>query len=140
MKSIPLRIALMVLAGGWISIAQAAQPISGRWFTEDGKAIVQIGPCGKAVCGRISKVVKPTPGAPQNDAYNPDKNLRSRSIEGLTILTDFNDAGDLWKGQIYDPQSGKTYASKLTRNANGTLKVQGCIAFFCKTQTWTVAR
>ncbi|MEO7470189.1 MAG: DUF2147 domain-containing protein, partial [Sphingobium limneticum] len=29
---------------------------------------------------------------------------------------------------------------KVSRNANGTLKVQGCIAFFCKTQTWTAVR
>ncbi|MDX3909160.1 MAG: DUF2147 domain-containing protein [Sphingobium sp.] len=122
------------------SPASAAQPISGRWLTENGKAIVQIGPCGGAMCGQIAKVVKPTPGAPRNYAHNPDEKLRNRPIEGLTILSDFNDAGSLWKGQIYDPQSGKTYASKLARNANGTLKVQGCIAFFCKTQIWTPAR
>ncbi|AUW57221.1 DUF2147 domain-containing protein [Sphingobium sp. SCG-1] len=122
------------------STASAAQPIAGRWLTENGKALVQIGPCGKALCGQIVKVIKPTPGAPRNDANNPDEKLRARPIEGLTILSDFTDAGSLWKGKIYDPQSGKTYTSKLTRNSNGTLKVQGCIAFFCKTQTWAAAR
>lgn len=118
----------------------AATPVSGRWLTENGKAIVQIGPCGKAVCGHISKIVKPTPGKPHTDAYNPDEKLRNRPIEGLTILREFSEAGSLWKGKIYDPESGKTYASKLTRNPNGSLKVQGCVAFFCKTQTWTAVR
>lgn len=122
------------------STAFAAQPIAGRWLTENGKALVQIGPCGKAVCGQILKVVKHTPGAPRNDANNPDEKLRARPIEGLTILSDFTDAGSLWKGKIYDPESGKTYTSKLARNPNGSLKVQGCIAFFCKTQIWAAAR
>lgn len=120
--------------------AQAAQPITGNWLTEEGKALVQIGPCGKAVCGKIVKVLKHTPGRPGTDIANPDPKLRSRSIEGLSILTDFADAGSLWKGNIYDPESGKTYSSKLTRNPDGTLKVQGCIMFFCKTQTWRPAK
>src|SRR5947208_1164821 len=81
--------------------ASAAQPISGRWYSENGKALVQIGPCGKAVCGQIIKVVKPTPGAPRNDANNPDAKLRARPIEGLTILSGFVDAGSLWRGKIY---------------------------------------
>lgn len=133
--------ALLVFAALSVaSSAFAAQPIGGRWLTENGKAIVQIGPCGKAVCGHIMKVVKFTPGKPRNDAYNPDEKLRNRPIEGLTILSEFSEAGSIWKGKIYDPESGKTYASKLTRNPNGSLKVQGCIAFFCKTQTWTPAR
>lgn len=135
-----LAVAIATMAAAAPPALSAAQPISGRWSTEGGKAIVQIGPCGQAVCGRIAKVVKPTPGAPQNDANNPDVALRARPIEGLTILTGFTDSGSLWKGRIYDPESGKTYASKLSRNADGTLKVQGCIAFFCRTQTWRAVR
>ncbi|CAM8646053.1 MULTISPECIES: DUF2147 domain-containing protein [Sphingobium] len=120
--------------------AQAAQPVTGRWATVDGKAIVQIAPCGGDVCGRIEKIVKPTPGRPHTDIKNPDPALRSKPLVGLALLSGFEDAGDHWKGTIYDPESGKSYTSKLTRNGNGTLKVQGCIAFFCKTQTWTPVR
>ena len=121
--------------------AQAAQPVTGRWATVDGKAIVQIAPCGKHVCGRIEKILKPTPGRPQTDIKNPDPALQSKPLVGLALLTGFADEGGHWKGTIYDPESGKSYASKLTRNGNGTLKVQGCIAsFLCKTQTWTAVR
>ncbi len=136
----PRTLSLVIVTLALPTAASAAKPISGRWSTEGGKAIVQIGPCGKALCGRIARVVKPTPGAPRTDVSNPDAALRSRPIEGLTILTGFSDAGSLWKGRIYDPESGKTYTSKLTRNPDGTLKVQGCIAFFCRTQTWSAAR
>jgi uncharacterized protein (DUF2147 family) len=120
--------------------AQAAQPVTGRWATVEGKAIVQIAPCGREVCGRIEKIVKPTPGRPQTDIKNPDPALQSKPLVGLALLTGFKEDGDIWKGTIYDPESGKSYASKLSRHSNGTLKVQGCIAFFCKTQIWTPVR
>ena len=120
--------------------AQAAQPVTGRWATVDGKAIVHIAPCGKHVCGKIEKILKPTPGRPETDIKNPDQALRSRPLVGLPLLSGFADDGELWKGTIYDPESGKSYTSKVSRNPNGTLKVQGCIAFFCKTQTWTAVR
>jgi uncharacterized protein (DUF2147 family) len=115
----------------------AAQPIGGRWATVEGKAIVEIAPCGNNVCGRIVKIVKPTPGRPHTDVENPDPKLRGKPLEGLAILSNFSDGGSHWKGTIYDPESGKSYNSKVSRNGDGTLKVQGCIAFFCKTQTWT---
>lgn len=120
--------------------ARAAQPVTGRWATVDGKAIVHIAPCGRQLCGRIEKIVKPTPGRPQTDFKNPDPVLRAKPLVGLALLSGFSDAGDIWKGTIYDPESGKSYTSKVNRNGDGTLKVQGCIAFFCKSQTWTPVR
>ena len=52
------------------------------------------------------------------------------------MLSGFTDQGKDWRGRIYDPRSGRSYKSILSREADGTLKVQGCIAFFCKTQVW----
>ncbi|NML09070.1 DUF2147 domain-containing protein [Sphingobium sp. AR-3-1] len=134
--------AIATLTAAFASLpAQAAQPVTGRWATVDGKAIVQIAPCGRHLCGKIEKIVKPTPGRPQTDIKNPDAALRSKPLVGLALLTGFEDAGEHWKGTIYDPEGGKSYMSKLTRNGNGTLKVQGCIAsFLCKTQTWMPVR
>ncbi|GBH29901.1 DUF2147 domain-containing protein [Sphingobium xenophagum] len=120
--------------------AYAAQPVIGRWATVEAKAIVNIAQCGKCLCGKIEKILKPTPGRPNTDVENADPALRSRPLVGLPLLTGFGDAGSHWKGTIYDPESGKSYTSKISRNADGTLKVQGCIAFFCKTQTWTAVR
>lgn len=139
MKTLPF-IAAAAVATLAAMPAQAAQPITGRWATVDGKAIVQIAPCGRELCGKIEKIVKPTPGRPQTDIKNPDPALRSKPLTGLALLSGFREDGDIWKGTIYDPESGKSYTSKVSRNGNGTLKVQGCIAFFCKTQTWTPVR
>ena len=120
--------------------ALAAQPIAGRYLTEDGAALVEVGRCGAVTCGKIAKVVKARPGAPSTDVNNRDESLRSRPILGMPILSDFTDRGKDWRGQIYDPRNGKTYKSIVSRNTDGSLKVQGCIAMFCQTQTWRPAR
>jgi len=120
--------------------AFAAASVNGRWLTEDGKAIVTIEPCGATVCGRIVRILAPTPNGPPVDSNNPDRTLRQRRILGLEVLSGFVDKGKDWRGRIYSPEEGRTYRSILARNANGTLDVRGCIAFFCKSQTWKPVR
>ena len=120
--------------------AHAAQPIAGRWITEDGSAIIQVGPCGASTCGRIASVVKARPGAPTTDVNNPDAKLRARPVVGLPILSGFSEADNEWRGRIYDPRNGKTYKSIVTRGENDTLRVKGCVSFICQTQVWKAAR
>lgn len=120
--------------------AVAATPIAGRWTTADGSGIVTVGPCGGTVCGRLTQILKSQPGAPKTDVANSDPALRTRPILGMPILSGFVDKGNDWRGTIYDPRNGKTYKSIVSKNADGTLAVKGCIAFFCQTQKWTPAR
>ncbi len=129
--------AALFAAGFAAASADAATPIAGRWMTEEKTAIVTVGPCGSNVCGRLTTLLKQPPSGPPVDSNNPDPALRRRPLEGLVILAGFADKGDDWRGKIYDPKSGKTYKSILKRESDGTLKVQGCIAFFCRTQRWT---
>jgi uncharacterized protein (DUF2147 family) len=119
--------------------ALAATSVQGRWLTPAKDSVIEIAPCGAKLCGRVTKILRPDPKGPATDAKNPNPALRSRPILGLAILSDFTDAGSQWSGTIYDPRNGKSYRSNVARNADGTLKVQGCIAFFCQTQTWTKA-
>jgi uncharacterized protein (DUF2147 family) len=116
----------------------APAPVTGRWLTVEGKAVVEIGACGQQLCGRIARILKPRPGGPAVDANNPDKALRTRPIQGLQILSNFAPDGDRWKGRIYDPESGRSYRSELTRAGN-ILKVKGCLGPFCRTQEWPPA-
>lgn len=115
--------------------AEAAPAITGRWLTEGGKALVEVAPCGAALCGRIVRVQVRTGGGPALDRNNPDPKLRARPIVGIPILTGFTDAGTVWKGRIYDPESGRSYRSEVTR-AGAVLKVKGCLGPFCRTQDW----
>ncbi len=119
------------------SPATAAMSIAGKWVTAGKDSIVEIAPCGTKLCGKVAKLLKPVPGGASVDRNNPDATLRTRPLVGLPILIGFADNGAAWSGTIYDPRRGRTYRSVVVLNADGSLKVQGCIAFFCQTQTWT---
>ncbi len=121
--------------------AQAASPITGRWVTQSKDGVVEIYPCGEHICGKLSKfLVNPPAGPGAKDINNPNKALRSRTILGMNVLTGFKAAGDEWKGQAYDPKSGKTYRSIVYKGKSGNLIVKGCVGPFCQAQTWTPAR
>ncbi len=124
--------------------AQAAGTAQGDWFTLGGLAKVHITPCGATLCGTVVWMKTPNDpetGKPQRDDKNPDPALRDRAALGLQILRGMKPVGDgRWAdGTIYDPRSGMTYASKMSTNADGTLKVEGCIAILCKAQIWQPA-
>jgi uncharacterized protein (DUF2147 family) len=80
-------------------------------------------------------------GTPRVDANNPDKTKRKNPVNGLQILKGFKfDGDDEWKGgDIYDPESGKTYSSYITLKDKNTLKVRGYvgISLFGRTEVWT---
>ncbi|TPG08468.1 DUF2147 domain-containing protein [Sphingomonas oligophenolica] len=138
MRNAPHLLAALALAAV-PATAFAAQPVTGRWVTDDGKAVVTIGTCGSTICGKVTKILAATPKGPPVDENNPDPKLRHRPIEGLQILSGFKADGDSWKGRIYSPEEGKTYKSVMSRAGPDTIKVKGCVLFFCKTQTWSKA-
>ena len=121
--------------------AQAAAPVTGRWVTQSKDGVVEIYQCGAQICGKLAKfLVTPPNGAGQKDIHNPDKALRNRTLLGMNILTGFKEVGNEWKGQIYDPKSGKTYRSVVYKGKSGNLVVKGCIGPFCQAQAWTPSR
>ena len=134
------RLALATLLTALPLAAQAADPVHGVWLTPDGDAKVKVAPCGGSVCGTVVWLKAPLDkaGKPLVDAANPDPALRTRPIVGLTMIRDFKPvaAGRWTGGKIYDPKTGKTYASKLSANADGTLKVEGCVSVVCQALTW----
>lgn len=135
-----MRIALAALAfiASTAAVPQPA-PVTGRWLTQGGKALIDVAPCGTSICGRIARILVARPGGPVVDANNPDVALRSRPILGLAILSGFAPKRDHWAGRIYDPESGRSYRSEL-RVADGVLKVKGCYGPFCRTQDWKRSR
>lgn len=137
MRKVGMAMVLTALsAPGW-----AAQPVSGKWYTENKDSVIEIAPCGAQMCGRVIQVLRPTPdGKPAIDRNNPDPKLRNRPILGITLLSGFVDAGGHWAGRIYDPRAGRTYSSTLERLANGLLKVKGCLGPFCRSVHFSPAR
>jgi len=140
MRSLKMSLAMATAAFAAFSV-QAAAPITGRWVTQRKDGVVEIYQCGAQICGRLAKfLVMPPAGIGAKDIHNPDKALRSRTILGMNVLTGFTEKGNEWKGQIYDPKSGKTYRSVVYKGKSGNLVVKGCIGPFCQAQNWTPAR
>jgi uncharacterized protein (DUF2147 family) len=119
--------------------AAAPSPIVGRWQTDDGKAIVEVAPCGAAMCGQIARFLVPEPKGGARDDNNPDKALRARPLLGVQILSNLKADGKAWKGRGYSPEDGRNFNATVT--ANGTkLNVRGCVTIICRTVVWTRAR
>lgn len=112
--------------------AVAAQDASGRWLTETsdegGSLVVRIGPCAagsETVCGFIEEA----------------RNVPADAVAELTgkaIIWDMQPtgAGKWSRGRIWAPDDDKTYRSNMELTGAG-LKVEGCVAVFCRGQTWT---
>ena len=106
-----------------------AQDVIGKWKLEDGTAIVEVYKSGDSFNGKIVWLQKPTDadGTPAKDNNNPDKNLRSRQLIGLNMLSDLKKSGSEYAGgKIYDPGNGKTYNCSMKVEGD-VLKVRGSL-------------
>jgi len=116
--------------------------IEGRWLSGDGDGWIEIRLIADTLTGVAAGSTTAKKGDPPRlDDKNPDPDLRNRPIEGMTIMSGFQYAGDgRWTGgKIYDPNSGKTYKATVTLVDNDTLKLRGYIgvSLFGRTDTWT---
>jgi uncharacterized protein (DUF2147 family) len=141
MPFIPRLTALvLLLLSGTLMADQAL--VAGRWLTQEGDGWIRISIVGDSIEGTVAGA---PPGSPSSDRKfddrNPDPSLRTRELDGLTIMTGFEYAGDgKWKnGAVYDPNSGKTYKCSITLIDDNTLKIRGYIgvSLFGRTETWT---
>ncbi len=124
-----------------ISGVAAAPAIEGLWRTDDGSAVVEILPCGQQMCGRIARVLATGPNVPRTDVNNSDPKRRNRPLVGLQILSGFDASASEWKdGKAYDPKSGNSYDARLRLNADGSLRVTGCVLIVCRSVRWTRTR
>ena len=141
-KSIVL-IAFLSLVG-FTSNAQSADAVVGEWYTTDRRGKVEIYPCNDAYCGKIIWLKEPDnpDGSPKLDIENPEESLQNRPIEGIEILNglEYDGKGEYEDGEIYDPESGKTYSCLMRLKENGSeLEVRGYVGFSLigRSEQWT---
>ncbi len=117
--------AALVLA----AVPVLAQDASGTWKTQTNERgaylHVRIGPCGDdnaQTCGVITEAVNAT---------------RTDLVSKPIIWGMQPDGSGKWaKGTIWAPDDDKTYRSRMRLDGN-TLRVEGCVAVFCRGQDWT---
>ena len=124
--------------------AQKADDVLGLWLTDDGKARIEIYKERGKYHGKIVWLKEPnnSDGTPKLDKENPDKELQKRPIIGLNLVKDFTFDDGVWEdGEIYDPESGKTYACRMKLKGD-KLDVRGYIgmAMFGRTVVWSRVR
>jgi len=42
-----------------------------------------------------------------------------------------------WKGDLFNPEDGKTYTGSITYDSTNKLTLSGCLMIFCQSETWT---
>lgn len=117
----------------------------GRWITASGNLEVEIAPCGKALCGTVTKVLG-------NRSMSRDgeemKAADTRPATGMRILQNFvaetveDQRTTRWEGEIYNRENGKTYACLMSLNPDGSLQLRPYVGLplFGKTQIWQRAQ
>ncbi|OHX65996.1 DUF2147 domain-containing protein [Flammeovirga pacifica] len=117
--------------------------IEGIWMTglKDAKVEITIDDTGKAQ-GRIVWMLrdKEEDGGPRIDKLNPDSSKREVLLENMIMLSDFQYKGNgVWEdGEVYDPDSGKTYSGSIQNAGPNVLKMRGYVGIklFGRTELW----
>lgn len=126
-----------------ITAAAADPSLSGYWKDSDGEVIVDIQPCGDAVCGKVAWLRLPNgpDGKALLDYRNPDPSLRSRPVCGLQVITGMKkqDDGTFGGGSVYVSDLGLEFKGKATQIDNDRMEVRGYvgISLFGQTEVWT---
>ena len=119
--------------------AASAGDATGVWMRSSGSSKIRIEDCGGALCGTIV-----WEKAPRKDIQNPDPAKREEPLTGRRVLLGLKPTGkaDQWKGQVYNAEDGKTYTGFITLEADGALKLEGCVlgGLICKSDRWTRSR
>lgn len=139
-----LTLSLIYLLAGFSTFSQnKTDDLIGIWLTPgDNSAKIEIFKTAEKYYGKIVWMKNPTiNGKPKLDIKNLDKNKQHIPRLGLLIMKEFKfDGDDEWKGgNIYDPESGKTYSGYTYLKDKNTLKLRGYIgiSLLGRTETWT---
>jgi uncharacterized protein (DUF2147 family) len=137
-KGLALALALAMTA----PLPASAQPVSsvpqlpaqGTWVNPYNSVKVETGDCGDNLCGWV---VWATPEAEQEARDGGVQKLVSTEL-----LQNYRQIGaNRWQGRVFVPDMGRSFASTITLEDPGTLKISGCIlgGLICKSQLWRKA-
>jgi uncharacterized protein (DUF2147 family) len=130
---------LTLMIGAALTAPAFATPEAaiGEWMTPGERGRIKLAPCGEALCGTLIAV---KPGNSSRDERNPNPALKNRDLIGVQLMTGLTRKGAGWAGgRGYDPDRGMNFRAEITPQANGSLRVKGCVGPICEVQVWTKA-
>jgi uncharacterized protein (DUF2147 family) len=132
------------------SLSASAEPTSeadrilGTWVTGDKRSHIEVYKKNDKYYGKVIALEKPVygpedpeAGKPIRDRHNKDPKLQKRAMMGIDVVSNFKfDGKKSWvKGTVYDPDTGKTYKSKITLTGNDSMNLRGYIGISLIGQT-----
>jgi uncharacterized protein (DUF2147 family) len=96
-------------------------PVYGVWLRDGHDEKLEFYDCDGKLCAREDALTSAEGGPPEIV-------LRSAAKSG----------NNQWKGELFNPEDGKTYTGKIHYIPPNQLTLTGClIAFLCQSETWT---
>lgn len=131
-----------------VLFAAAAQPASateldGFWMDSHGEVVLEVGPCGAAMCAKVVWLRLPygPDRLPLTDYRNPDKALQSRKVCGLRVIEGFTKQPDgTWGGgYVYVPDLGMGFSGYAQVLSPTQIEVRGYVLLplFGSTEVWS---
>lgn len=111
--------------------ANAGSPIAGRWSNPKDSVVVEVAPCGPALCGTVvSATAKAKADARKGGTAN---------LIGTRLMSGFKPiGGGKYRGKVLLPKRGMHASGTIRLSGRNTLVVQGCAlgGIICKEQRW----
>ena len=133
MNRILVQFALTLLAAA-APVAASAQPdLEGRWKNPKGNVVVNVAPCGKALCGTVVQASEKVKAKARRGG--------TANLIGTRILTDLRSTGKgTFKGQAFEPRRNIRAPATVRMVGPNAIEVKGCAIggmLLCKEQRWT---
>jgi uncharacterized protein (DUF2147 family) len=107
--------------------ADKASEVEGVWASKG--AVFAIERSGDTLEATVVALRKPRP-----DRKNVKEELRGRPLIGLQLLSDYRFKKGRWRGDFYDPGSGRTYSSHIRLDDEGNLRLRAYVLFLGHTE------
>lgn len=112
-----------------LSSPLAAAEIEGRWRSPGGNTIIEIAPCGGALCGTVAWASEKSKEAARKTTPN---------LVGTQLITGLQEKKPgRWQGKLFIPDKDMRVSAKIQLVSAAELKVGGCVGgVICKSEIW----
>ena len=129
---VSLLLCLLLIGCGFSAWGNGKEAVLGLW--QDDRSVLMVTQERDSLSMRIHAVKDPNykpdeepgpAGSPRRDFKNPEAAMQNRPLLGLDLLVGYAWTGQRWEGEIYDPESGNTYKSRMEVDEDGRLSMRG---------------
>jgi uncharacterized protein (DUF2147 family) len=114
-----------------LALQVAENSLVGHWGNKDGSVIVEIHPCGDALCGTVRSA--------SEKARTDARRGGTDDLIGTEVLTDFGPIGaGRWRGILFVPDKDVRSKAEIIQLDSDRLRIRVCAVgeMFCKSQVW----